>query len=167
MNLEVLVSQAVKFFYDFWIEFSWVHLISWSQLILKNYLCIVLLTVHGKMWHLFAEKCYWNLLPWTIIDYHMDSIKILPYFAVNLLLCCHGQVPIIQWKDLRFYHWQSCCWSVKDICLGSRICSASAVLLHWKVYKPVTIRVLQSKRTRQSTLKCYNSNQNLLHLFGQ
>ena len=46
-------------FYDFWIEAGWIHLISWIQLILKNYLWIVLLTFHGELWHLFTEN---NLL---------------------------------------------------------------------------------------------------------
>ena len=36
-----------------------IHLSSWIQLILKNSLCIVLLTFHGKLWCLFTEN---NLL---------------------------------------------------------------------------------------------------------
>ena len=54
-----------------------------------------------KVVKLIHRKCNSNLSPWTIIDYHMDSIEILPYIAVNFLLCCHGQVPLIQSKDLR------------------------------------------------------------------
>ena len=46
-------------FYDFWIASKWIHLISWIQLILKNYLCVVLLMFYAKLWHLFTEN---NLL---------------------------------------------------------------------------------------------------------
>ena len=42
-------------FYDFWIESRRNNLISWIQVILKNYLCVVLLTFHRKLWHLFTE----------------------------------------------------------------------------------------------------------------
>ena len=41
-------------FYDFWLESSWIH--RWIQTILKNYLWAVLLTFHGKLWHLFTEN---------------------------------------------------------------------------------------------------------------
>ena len=34
------------------------------------------------------------------MEYH-SSIEILPYFAVNFLLCCHGQVQSILSKDLQ------------------------------------------------------------------
>ena len=42
-------------------------------------------------------------MPYQFIDmeYH-SSIEILPYFAVNFLLCCHGQVQYILCKDLQF-----------------------------------------------------------------
>ena len=47
-------------FYYFWIASRWIHLISLIQLILKNYhLCVVLLTLHGKLWCLFTKN---NLL---------------------------------------------------------------------------------------------------------
>ena len=32
----------------FWMESRWIHLISWIWLFLKNYLCIVVLTLHTK-----------------------------------------------------------------------------------------------------------------------
>ena len=40
-------------------------------------------------------------MPYQFIDmeYH-SSIEILPYFAVNFLSCCHGQVQSILSKDL-------------------------------------------------------------------
>ena len=49
-------------------------------------------------------------MPYQFIDmeYH-SSIEILPYFAVNFLLCCHGQVQSILSKDLQLTKLLSTC----------------------------------------------------------
>ena len=49
-------KSFVVFFFDFWLELGWINLISWIQQILKNYLCIVFLPFHGKLWCLFTEN---------------------------------------------------------------------------------------------------------------
>ena len=49
-------------------------------------------------------------MPYQFINmkYH-SSIEILPYFAVNFLSCCHGQVPSILSKDLQLTKLLSTC----------------------------------------------------------
>ena len=49
-------------------------------------------------------------MPYQFIDmeYH-SSIEILPYFAVNFLSCCHGQVQSILSKDLQLTKLLSTC----------------------------------------------------------
>ena len=49
----------------------WIHLISWIQLILKNYLCKVLLTFHGKLWRLFTENNFLYIIHgYLILSFH-------------------------------------------------------------------------------------------------
>ena len=86
-------------------------------------------------------------MPYQFIDmeYH-SSIEILPYFAVNFLSCCHGQVQSILSKDLQLAKLLSTC---QRYLLQDKHMWPSAELLHWKDYKSLTTTVLQSKKTRE------------------
>ena len=53
-------------FYDFWIKYRWIRLISWIELVLKNYLCIVLSAFHGKLRCLFTENNLFGIYKWTL-----------------------------------------------------------------------------------------------------
>ena len=58
LTIEVFINTRnwQSCFFDFWLESNLIHLIRWIQLILEKILCAVLLTFHGKLWHLFTEN---------------------------------------------------------------------------------------------------------------
>ena len=95
-------------------------------------------------------------MPYQFIDmeYH-SSIEILRYFAVNFLSCCHGQVQSIPSKALQLTKLLLTC---QRYLLQDKHMWPSAELLHSKDYKSLTTTVLQSKKTRESILKCYDFN---------